>query len=581
MRVSSLLKLPFALLISSLALSAPVESAELLVLTPETFKDTIATGVWFVEHFSPYCGHCRNFAPTWQKLDQDNKQSPDPGIHLAQVNCAVHGDLCKDNGVDGYPQMNLYRNGEYVETYKKPRSFEQLTAYLAKHAEPSTPPPVIQENPREEEPVPPAIVNPSGTVLVLDETSFPQVVAQGPIFIKFFAPWCGHCKKLAPTWVQLAAAMQNKLTIAEVNCDDHPALCKQEDIQGYPMLNFYTKPGVKTEYTGGRKLDLMKAFAERAASPGIQELSFEDYSRTLMQSSVFYLLLHSSSDSYVVNQVTQASSILFGSPPIYTSTSPSFFTHFNIPPSSSPVLLSIKDHDDSTPAAIYRPTAARDINVKEGIREWLLANRLPTSLELSSDTFQTVMNAPHNPLVVIVALPNSLKDEVVPSIEEIGRMWRLRKGADGREERSVVFTWMDSEKWQKWLKSMYGVKSSEENLSIVISDHQKLLYWDVDQSGQKIQLTSDSVFSAIDGIRTRKISGRHSENFVERLARYLNDMLTGVEVYVIAHPWRTGGFALVALVLFILLMKRLFSDDFSDVRDFSRDPSMRKSHRLD
>lgn len=92
-----LAKLPFHLLVTSLALAAsalPVESVELKVLTPDNFQSTIAQGVWFIEHFSPYCHHCRQFAPTWEKLVQENEAAPGSGIHLAQVNCAVNGGAC-------------------------------------------------------------------------------------------------------------------------------------------------------------------------------------------------------------------------------------------------------------------------------------------------------------------------------------------------------------------------------------------------------------------------------------------------------------------------------------------------------
>ena len=80
-----------------------------------------------------------------------------------------------------------------------------------------------------------------------------------------FSDRCGHCKKLAPTWKQLARHMQNKLNVAEVNCDAHAALCKAQDVPGFPMLVYYAN-GAKSEYTGGRKFDPLKAFTERASS---------------------------------------------------------------------------------------------------------------------------------------------------------------------------------------------------------------------------------------------------------------------------------------------------------------------------
>jgi thioredoxin domain-containing protein 5 len=86
------------------------------------------------------------------------------------------------------------------------------------------------------------------------------------VFISLFIHRCGHCKKLAPHWTNLAVQMQNKLNIAEVNCDDHDAICRREGVSGYPML-FYYSEGTRTEYMGGRKLDQLAEFAEKAISP--------------------------------------------------------------------------------------------------------------------------------------------------------------------------------------------------------------------------------------------------------------------------------------------------------------------------
>lgn len=57
--------------------------------------------------------------------------------------------------------------------------------------------------------------------------------------------------------------MQYKLSVAEVNCEDYSTLCKSQDVTGYPMLVYYAN-GVKTEYTGSRKFDSLKAFTEQA-----------------------------------------------------------------------------------------------------------------------------------------------------------------------------------------------------------------------------------------------------------------------------------------------------------------------------
>ncbi|KAH9920797.1 thioredoxin-like protein [Fomitopsis serialis] len=586
MRLANLLRLPSSLLLASLTLAIaalPVSSdeVELLVLTPDDFDKTVAHGVWFVEHFSPYCGHCRNFMPTWKQLVQENANMSDPGIHLAQVNCAVHGDLCKAHGVDGYPQMNLYRDGAFVEMYRQPRSYDILTSYLSEHAEPTSLPalpettevPVVTAVP---DPVPqlkvqeyrdtykPTVpvkdLNPDGKVLALDDKTFQSAVDEGHVFVKFYAPWCGHCKKLAPIWAQLAEKMQHKLAIAEVNCEAHDSLCRAEGVPGFPQLIYYGGKGAgKVEYTSGRKLEQLKAFAEKVSGPPIQELFYQDLSARIEEYPVLYLLLHPYSDGAVVNDVVEAAQALFGSPPVFTSAAPQLYEHFNVQPDSA-VVLALKDHD-AVPATVYRLPATRSASDKAALVDWLLKNRLPTSMALDSDTFQDVMNAPHKPLVL---------QATAADVQRIAKQWRNAKGGPG-----VTFVWMDADKWAKWLKGMYGIQADKE-VQVVVADHSGLVYYDVDQYGAKIQLTTTSVFSAIQGAQAATIPYKHSENIVERMARYLNGKLTSIESSVLLYPWRTMSFIVLGILVVVFLARRLFSSDVDAGHGVYR-----KSDRLD
>jgi thioredoxin-like negative regulator of GroEL len=65
------------------------------------------------------------------------------------------------------------------------------------------------------------IPNEDGTVVTLGDANFSQQVhdhSERSWFIKFYAPWCSHCKTLAPVWVELAKTLQGKTNIAEVDC---------------------------------------------------------------------------------------------------------------------------------------------------------------------------------------------------------------------------------------------------------------------------------------------------------------------------------------------------------------------------
>lgn len=169
----------------------------------------------------------------------------------------------------------MFEDGKIVGQFKGPRELDILKTFMKKYVkdtplpEPTTEvvdPPVTTTKAVQ---VPKPTLNAAGEVLVLTGDTFTDALAEGPAFVKFFAPWCGHCKKLAPTWKQLARHMQGKVTVAEVNCDDNSALCKAQGIQGYPSLVWFgqgNNENGRSEYSSGRKFDQLKAFAEKASA---------------------------------------------------------------------------------------------------------------------------------------------------------------------------------------------------------------------------------------------------------------------------------------------------------------------------
>ncbi|KAJ4471993.1 protein disulfide isomerase [Lentinula aciculospora] len=587
---------PIPLLLLSLSIvcvALPVHSTE---LTPENFKSNIANGVWFIEHFSPYCGHCRAFASTWEELVEKNKEgSADAtGVKLAQINCAVHGDLCSANNVKGYPQMNLYNNGELVETFKGARDLERLSEFLKRHA-PNSPlstpplPEISQEVTHDANP------NPSGSVLVLDSSNFQSTIQEGPAFVKFFAPWCGHCKKLAPIWKNVAKNMQSKLTVAEVDCEAHKALCKENNIQGFPTL-MYIADGSRTEYSGGRKLDQLTEFAKKASTSSAKPISVDELEDHVSVESLIYVLLYPSSEQKLLSLLRPLFSSLLGSPMVYTIADPpqSITSRFAVPSTSTWAIVALKDHDYTTPSAVYSTSISasslrRDVSELDHIKTWLSHNRLPTTTELTQDSFQSVMNSPARPLVVLAAVTPGTKGKVQVRMEEIGQKWRTRTQGSGMlvgngEDRPIVFAWMDLEKWKDWMKSMYGIKykgSLElDDVEVVIADHRALVYYDSDHSGSPIKLSSlQSVFLALDEVAQGQLSPKHSENFIERVARYLNGKLQSIESYIINHPKHVAFFVLMGFMLVVYAIRKALADEPMD-KDYTR-MGKGKADRLD
>lgn len=77
--------------------------------------------------------------------------------------------------------------------------------------------------------------------MVLTEENFPELVekSQEAWFIEFYAPWCGHCKNLTPTWKKLATALKGKVNVGKVDATENRELGSKFDVRGYPTLKFF------------------------------------------------------------------------------------------------------------------------------------------------------------------------------------------------------------------------------------------------------------------------------------------------------------------------------------------------------
>jgi len=87
------------------------------------------------------------------------------------------------------------------------------------------------------------------------------------VLVKYYAPWCGHCKKLAPIWDELAQhyADVNDLVIAKFDATTNEV--DGIDIRSYPTLRFYSKDNkAGVDYSEGRELEDFKVWLDENSS---------------------------------------------------------------------------------------------------------------------------------------------------------------------------------------------------------------------------------------------------------------------------------------------------------------------------
>jgi len=112
-------------------------------------------------------------------------------------------------------------------------------------------------------------------VKLTDKTFDDFIKKEETVLVKFFAPWCGHCKRLAPEFIKASDILikdENKVVLAEVDATAEEELAQRFSIHGYPTLYIF-RNGEKVEYQGPRDADGIVRYMRARAGPSAKDLA--------------------------------------------------------------------------------------------------------------------------------------------------------------------------------------------------------------------------------------------------------------------------------------------------------------------
>ena len=78
--------------------------------------------------------------------------------------------------------------------------------------------------------------------------------------VEFYAPWCGHCRSMAPAWKKLATALKGVAVVGAVDCDADKGLCAKYGVQGYPTVKAFVG-GRVVDHAGARSAVALRDWA--------------------------------------------------------------------------------------------------------------------------------------------------------------------------------------------------------------------------------------------------------------------------------------------------------------------------------
>jgi len=229
-------------------------------LTPENFDSFVdGSKAAFVEFFAPWCGHCKSLAPEYEIVGDAFAKIND--VVVAKVDADKHKELGSRFGVRGFPTLKFFPKGSTTpEDYSGGRSANDIIEFINGKTGSRA-----------------KVNKPTSDVVVLDPFNFDSVVKDQNkhVLVEFYAPWCGHCKKLAPIWDKLAAVFKNEpnVVIASLDADKHKDLGQKFGVSGFPTIKFFPKDNKEGKpYNSGRELaDLVKFINEEAKTKRTSE----------------------------------------------------------------------------------------------------------------------------------------------------------------------------------------------------------------------------------------------------------------------------------------------------------------------
>jgi protein disulfide-isomerase A6 len=80
--------------------------SSVVTLTVDNFNTDVieSKGLWLVEFYAPWCGHCKSLTPEWEKAARGLKGF----VSMGAVDMTVHGEVGKAYNVEGYPTLKWF-----------------------------------------------------------------------------------------------------------------------------------------------------------------------------------------------------------------------------------------------------------------------------------------------------------------------------------------------------------------------------------------------------------------------------------------------------------------------------------------
>ncbi|KAJ8760416.1 hypothetical protein K2173_015083 [Erythroxylum novogranatense] len=293
-----------------------------------------------------------------------------------------------------------------------------------------------------------------GKVLELDESNFDSAISTFDyIFVDFYAPWCGHCKRLSPELDAAAlilAKLKDPVIIAKVNADKYTHLASKYDVDGYPTLKIFMH-GVPVDYYGPRKSDLLVRYLKKFVAPDVAVLQSDIAIRDFVEAAGTYFPIFI---GFGLNETKIANIAIKYKRKAWFSVAVDFsediMVHYDF--DKVPALISLHPSYNEQ-HTFYGPFE------EDFLDEYIMQNFLPLVVPMNHDTLKILKDDKRKIVLTIV------EDE---SDERSQNLMKLLKAA-ASANRDLVFGYVGVKQWADFAET-FGVDKKTKLPTMVVWD---------------------------------------------------------------------------------------------------------------
>jgi len=242
-------------------------SDDVIQLDPSNFDRLVvqSSDLWIVEFYAPWCGHCQSLTPEWKRAATALKGI----VKIGAVDADTHKSLGQQYGVQGFPTIKIFGTNKRSPTnYQGGRTADAIVDQAITQLKTIANERLGKRGGGSSGGSGSGSGSGSGgnDAIELTDSNFESTVldSEDPWLVEFMAPWCGHCKNLAPEWARAATELKGKVKLGVVDATVHTQIAQRYGVQGFPTIKFFPagkKDGQAEDYNGGRTSSDIVAWA--------------------------------------------------------------------------------------------------------------------------------------------------------------------------------------------------------------------------------------------------------------------------------------------------------------------------------